>query len=409
MTLTLKIDNYDVLDNGGPAQITLDQKGCQVGRRPEMDWVLPDPGRYVSGHHFDISYSDGDYWLTDVSSNGTFLQGEKYRLEGPRKLEHGDRFTIGHYIVIVDLSGGAGGAGGYAPVQTTDDSDPWSSVGVPLDPVNVMPAPPPQHLDDVASDFVPTPGFGTPPPYGAPPPGYPAQHGTPPQGYPPQGYPPQGYPPQHAPSDPYRQAQQPHPGAQPASQGGGGGGSFLDAFCQGAGLSPEQYAGADEARLAMMAGQSLRYAVQEIMAMLKDRAAVKEFTKGGERTVRVATGNNPMKFLPDTDQALEAMFLRPREGFMEGPEGIDTALSDLRRHQAAIFAALQPSLAALLRGLAPDDIEDDAGGGLLGGSNKSRAWDTFVERWDEKASAGDNGMLDAFLRDFAEAYRRATG
>ena len=85
MTLSLRIENYDVLENGGPASITLDRKGCSIGRGSAMDWVLPDPMRIVSSHHCDIAFRDNAYWLTDVSTNGTFLQGQSHRLDGPHR------------------------------------------------------------------------------------------------------------------------------------------------------------------------------------------------------------------------------------------------------------------------------------------------------------------------------------
>ena len=143
--------------------------------------------------------------------------------------------------------------------------------------------------------------------------------------------------------------------------------------------------------------------------MLKDRSAVKQFTRGGERTMRSATGNNPMKFMPDTGAALEVMFLKQRDGFMHGPDGFENALRDIRRHQTAVFAALQPALAELLSNLSPDEIEAAVGGGFLGTGSRAKYWDAFVARWDEKASVGDNGMLDAFLQAFAESYAAAAG
>ena len=179
------------------------------------------------------------------------------------------------------------------------------------------------------------------------------------------------------------------------------------AFCEGAGLPSDQYTPAEAEALAYQLGQCMRIATEEIMTMLQDRSAVKQFTRGGERTMRSATGNNPLKFLPDPPQALEALFLQPRDGFMTGADGLQNALRDLRQHQAAVFAALQPALAQLLAGLSPEEIADEAGGGLLGGSNKSKAWDSYVERWDGKANAGDNGMLDAFLDAFSKAYAEA--
>jgi type VI secretion system protein ImpI len=125
--------------------------------------------------------------------------------------------------------------------------------------------------------------------------------------------------------------------------------------------------------------------------------------------MRSATGNNPMKFLPDAEQMIETMFLRRRDGFMEGAESFGNALGDIRRHQAAFFAALQPALAAVLSGLSPDEIEDGAGSGILGAASKGKLWETFIQRWDSKAEAGEHGMLDAFLDAFAKHYASAVG
>ncbi|MBL3567824.1 hypothetical protein JMM59_22880, partial [Rhodovulum sulfidophilum] len=114
--------------------------------------------------------------------------------------------------------------------------------------------------------------------------------------------------------------------------------------------------------------------------------------------------------LPDTDSALEVLLLVPRDGFLDGAGGFETARADLARHQQGIFAAIQPALAAVLDGLAPEAVEAGAtGGNLLAGSRKARAWDTYVTRWDALAGKGENGMLDAFLEAFSEAYARAQG
>ena len=138
-----------------------------------------------------------------------------------------------------------------------------------------------------------------------------------------------------------------------------------------------------------------------------DRAAARHFTRAGERTMRGASDNNPLKFLPTPEQALEAVFLRPRAGFMTGARAYDDALGDVTRHQTALFAALQPALAELRLDLEPTRIAADAKSRAgITGQRKSKAWDAYVERWDAKA-AHENGILDEFIRLFAEAYRAA--
>jgi type VI secretion system protein ImpI len=153
----------------------------------------------------------------------------------------------------------------------------------------------------------------------------------------------------------------------------------------------------------------MRVVTTEMMALLQDRATTKRFTKGGDRTMIGAKNNNPLKFLPDAKQALEVMFLVPRDGFLKGGDSVVAGMADVRRHQMAVFAAIQPALIKLLSDLAPESIDDGSGGGGLlgGGANKKKAWDTYVERWDAKAGAYENGMLDVFLQHFAESYAAA--
>lgn len=383
MMLTLRIENFDVLDHGGPTSITLNQNGCDAGRGKSMDWILPDPARHISSHHFSVAWRDGAYWLTDMSTNGTFLQGSPHRLQGAHKIVGGERFSIGHYVVVAELAGapvpqpslqpGPPIAAQPAPQQSHSQGfdDPWD-FGTSNEPVNPLPLrSDPHHLDDVAQDFVPAP-LPMPNPSAASVPPQPLQ--TPP--------------------------------VPPPAQNGD---AIVRAFCEGVGLNPADYSAANAEHLVRELGAVVQLATREIMTMLQDRAAVKQFTKGGERTMRSATGNNPMKFLPDAQQAIETMFLRPRDGFMTGQDGFRNALNDIRRHQTAVFAALQPSLAALLSGLSPDEIEDSAGSGLLGGASKSKLWEAFVERWDAKAETGEHGLLDAFLIAFAKAYAEAVG
>ena len=96
------------------------KRGLDIGRDAHLDWTLPDPTRFISSKHCEVRYRDGGYWLHDVSTNGTFLDGSDGRLEAPHRLRHGDRLTIGQYIVAVTLDGeDADGAQRAAPSRTT--------------------------------------------------------------------------------------------------------------------------------------------------------------------------------------------------------------------------------------------------------------------------------------------------
>ncbi|MBL3574140.1 type VI secretion system-associated FHA domain protein TagH [Rhodovulum sulfidophilum] len=424
MMLILRIENAERLTDGSPAWIGLDGRDFCVGRRRGMDWVLPDPARHVSGHHFDLKFSEGRYWLVDLSTNGTFLEGHPHRLQAPHPLVPGDRFRVGPYVIAVaeGSDGAAAGEAGGGPLPAEDD--PWDFGALAAAPV-ASPGPRPAPAmsgplagsgrDDGLQGFVPLA------PSAPAVPGAPVAAGTgavsgavsgalsggpaprrQPSGVPPVAPEPQPF---HPPGrDPAAAQAAPSPAGPDRDE------AFLRAFCEGAGLDPDLAKGADAEALARDLGRVARVATGGVMRMLRDRASVKQFTRSGERTMRSASGNNPMKFLPDTDSALEVLFLVPRDGFLDGAGGFETALADLARHQQGIFAAIQPALAAVLDGLAPEAVEAGAtGGNLLAGSRKARAWDTYVTRWDALAGKGENGMLDAFLEAFSEAYARAQG
>lgn len=385
MTLTLQIENFQVLDDGGPVNVLVPESGLQVGRRAGMGWVLPDASRYISGHHFDVSYDGQSWWLRDMSTNGTFLQGHRHRLDGPHRIAHGDRFQVGQYLIVAvfDMpSAGAAISPASLPAHRVDravdevsQDDPWSiegfSVAVPIDPVPVDRA---ARQSDFRDDFIAFPVDAVPEP--APSPTTPT---TPPASLPVVG---------------------PLPIPVPVDDS-----AFIRAFCEGAGLDPALAGDLDPAAFGRSLGQSLRVSGDQVMAALRDRASARHFTRSGERTMRGASDNNPLKFLPDTAQALEALFLRPRAGFLTGADGFNEALGDLRRHQAALFAALQPALIDLLADLDPGQIEAEAKAGITG-NRKAKAWETFVQRWDAK-TASENGILDEFIRLFAQAYRKA--
>src|SRR5262249_21924392 len=94
----LKIENVPNLPDGGPVEIAVTGKrGIDIGRDTHLDWTLPDPTRHISSKHAEIRYKEGGYWLHDVSTNGTFLNGSDHRMQAPHRLRNGDRFVIGHY------------------------------------------------------------------------------------------------------------------------------------------------------------------------------------------------------------------------------------------------------------------------------------------------------------------------
>ena len=419
------------LEDGGPVSFSIDGDDFEVGRDGAMDWTLPDPSRHISSRHFEVNFRKGAYFLTDCSTNGTYRHGESNRISSPLQIYDGDKFTVGKYVIVVEMGGGAPAAVGAAPGAGFDNGfgggfggppagapapgggDPWSvgGSGPAAIPVNDLIPDRAPRRDSFDSDFIDTP-LGAPggAPAMAPAPAPPASGGgigsaigaAPGMAPPPQVG---GAPASIPPSPGFGAA----PAAAPLAAGPAAADveAFIAQICQGAGLSPDTFRGTDTSRLGLEIGQVLRNATEAVMALLQARAAAKTFVKSSSRTMIGATDNSPMKFLPDATQALDAMFFHKRPGFMDGVAAFRDGLGEVQQHQTAVYAAIQPALARLLEDLSPEAIEQKSEAGLMS-SKKGAKWDTYVARWDAKTHPYENGMLDVFLAYFAEAYDDAS-
>jgi|SRR6056297_1103248 len=391
-TLCLRISNMSSLPDGGPLEVTATpDQILEVGRDSGIGWSLPDPRRFISGRHMEFRHEKGQWWLYDISTNGTFVNGSASRVKSPHPLQPGDRLQVGHYTVEASLRDGPGqphpagapqadiwGAGSAAspPPQQPPPAEPafqarpavdiWGSGHVqpdpPPDPPGAAPVPPP------AAQPLPGRGPGTTPPHDA--------------------------------------APGPGGSASPPAPGGADPDMVLDAIATAAGLPEGSLSRGNPLETATEIGRALHALSEELSTLLQARAVARRSVRSGQVTMIGREDNNPLKFMPTPDQALSAMFGPPRPGFQRGGEAIRAAFSDVKRHQYATHAAIQPALARLLEDLAPETIEARVKTSGLLQNRRAKAWDTFVERWDAKAQSHENGMLDVFLAYFAEAYDR---
>jgi type VI secretion system protein ImpI len=157
MPLVLTIENVPNLPDGGPVSVTVrGERGIDIGRHTHLDWTLPDETRTISGKHCEVRWREGGYWLHDVSTNGTYLNGADKRMSAPHRLRDGDKLNIGCYIVAVAIDGpeAMSRPAFAAPRELAHDpTDPWSLQGEaapPLDPRELRVAP----SRPVGSDFL---------------------------------------------------------------------------------------------------------------------------------------------------------------------------------------------------------------------------------------------------------------
>lgn len=76
-----------------------------VGRDPANAWPIPDRTLAISGRHFELLGAGQRVLLRDLSTNGTFVNGQPGRLAREHVLRDGDRIEMGPYVIEVQGSG----------------------------------------------------------------------------------------------------------------------------------------------------------------------------------------------------------------------------------------------------------------------------------------------------------------
>ena len=96
----------------GPDAVRLETRAVDgyefvLGRGHDVDWSLLDPEKNIlSRRHCMLSLEDDDWWVIDLSGNGTFLNHEPRAIGegGKRRLRDGDRMRVGAYEFQVQLA-----------------------------------------------------------------------------------------------------------------------------------------------------------------------------------------------------------------------------------------------------------------------------------------------------------------
>ena len=274
---------------------------------------------------------------------------------------------------------------GGAP-QSPMEEMPGQAAGAPpqtgaMPPLTPAPGQPSQPVDPVQAGlsgepFAPRPAVPVPPAPGA----------TPLRPQPPTG---------HTPVQ---------RGATPAA---GSANDVLQHIAAGAGVSANCFTGLDAATTGREIGAVLKVVVEELAQLLKARAAAKTMAKSSRRTMLSAMDNNPLKFVPTTEEIIDVMFSHRKAGYLGAEASVAAGFADLKTHEFATYAAMQKALARLLDDFAPESIERKLHASAFSSKN-SKAWETYVTRWEAMTEPHENGILDVFLNYFAEAYDEAS-
>jgi len=394
MALRLRVVSDQRRWLGTKSAIVFGVAGGSIGRSTENDWVLPDPERYVSGRHARVIFSQGGYYLTDVSTNGTFVNDLEAPVgpQAPYELKNGDVLRLGEYHIVVALDG----ATDFAPddsgmLDTATSARRRRSSDIDLGASLQLEALlEPSRTSVSASDLKPVNAFG-------------------------QAI----ASPRHDASQPAdeaaavarrisrlaraaakQQAATSNPGVYDVQTG-------LQTFCRGAGIDPTQLPPDAQTRILHLAGQLLR----ESLLGLKDNASAQRSVRNSFRitTDSSETGSRP-SLEQGTVEDLLLTLLRAHEARKrDGVHWLRETFATARQHDNAMVAAMRSAFVEFLSRLDPADLTarfERAGRRKLIGSG-SQNWELYGEFYRNLTEMPKHGMPHVFIESFAMHYSKA--
>jgi type VI secretion system protein len=419
MPLTLKIVSRQRHILGADSLRVISVHGASIGRAPDNDWVLPDPDRYISGHHASIDYRAGAYYLRDNSSNGVYVNRSDQPVGrgAPLRLYDGDELRMGDYIFQVSIINvsrdGTDDSGEDLSMrrpspnggQKAEDTGSLSLklLAVEADemaPTVLVPEAQPSRIlqDDSFSATIrfPDDGIATQLDIDVPPP--PKPESKPPPELQLADFPILKARPEGIEKNPF---------SAEARR------DFTEAvrlMMECAGLDSTQLPRDREDEFIALAGRMIRVTVEGLQSVLHARALVKSQFRLSQATLK-AKGNNPLKFLPTTQEALEQLFYENPDGYLGPVEAVEDAFDDLRAHQGAMVKAMQVAFRDVLDRLEPATLEERFGrtvkrGGLLSSSPKAKYWEMYAEAYQGVAGFSDENFTTIVGGKFADAYDR---
>lgn len=444
-----------------PLQARFDAAGGTVGRADGNRLVLPDPDRTVSRVHAALSLREGAVFIEDRGSNPVLVNGVALGQGLSMPLAPGDELQIGGYVIDVQAEAPAPAPAALPPIP--DDWDPFATaprlranVKLPPAPVPdasatiVMPAsqlPEGQQAPSLDALFdLPAPAAGppapapaagplleadldlpldAPAPAAAPeaPPAAPApdtrrgavvswdtprqvtivapaaagqrpspmatQLGTRP------GLRPRAAPPAAAP------APAPPPAAPAADE-------LLQAFLAGMGTGPAVPVTQLTPGLMHLVGSLLAEAVAGTIDLLHARATIKSELRADVTAIRPRQ-NNPLKFSPNPEVALQHLLAPTVPGFLPAHAALRDAFRDLRAHEVAVMAGMRAALAGLLQRFDPVALESQLTrqsglSSLLAGGRRAQLWEAYQNMYAQLSAQAEDDFHALFGRAFLKAY-----
>jgi predicted component of type VI protein secretion system len=341
MSLILKVISFKNQPYQEHKQITIDRYGGTIGRSENCALCLPDPEKFVSRHHATIKYSNGNYFLTDCSLSGTFINKQKLPLlNKSQQLFNNSHLTIGDYqlsVVITD-----------EPTEETDLAD--FNAMANDSPTRRNKASYTDQLDsdiyEMTSEFAPDSEIIC--------------------------------------EQPSNQLENP---------------DFFYEFLTGAELNYLDIQTTDPAKTMRKVGQMFKAMVKGSVAVLRSRAEFKSFFHV-TRTILTPVNNNPLKAVVSINTILKQLLQDELVEDLDSVGAIEQGFCDVIDHQLAMQAGIQAALLHILESFDPEKVELQFNKGVHL-TKQAKCWQHYKAEFPQiSKSAVENFFGD----EFAEAY-----
>ena len=155
-------------------------------------------------------------------------------------------------------------------------------------------------------------------------------------------------------------------------------------------------------------GQLLRESTRGTVELLLARAALKREMRA-QMTMIVARENNPLKFSPSVEVALQHLLAAPSPGFMPAAPAMRDAFDDLRAHQLGVMAGMKAALDGVLQRFDPQQLEAklstrSAIASLIPATRKARLWELFQQLFGQLSNEAHDDFDELFGKAFLLAY-----
>ena len=189
-------------------------------------------------------------------------------------------------------------------------------------------------------------------------------------------------------------------------------GALTQAFLKGAGLLPSALPGGLTPDVMGVIGSLLRTATGGAVDMLAARAATKLELQASV-TIISSQSNNPLKFSPNAEVALQQMLGKKMPGFMRADEAMRDAFDDLRAHEIGVIAGTRAALTEVLGRFDPSVLGNRLANGsllenFLPALRMKKLWEIYLEQYAKIRQEAEDDFQSVFGRSFLQAYERET-